>query len=108
MAKEQHIVDKTIAMLRTIPGSFVRKNHGGYYQQAGIPDIYFTCEAISGHSVWIELKKPGQEPTKKQRHTLGVLTKAGCTAFWADNIRDVCETLREIGVPFPTTTKGEQ
>lgn len=63
--------------------------------RAGEPDVEvrFTDKAGNGHVAYVELKKPGEEPTKIQEHTLMQLRAAGFIAGWADNADDAFKVL---------------
>jgi len=54
---------------------------------AGIPDVLVLVTDIKGrgHSVFVELKSPGKEPTKLQEHRLNELKRRGFVAFWLDD-----------------------
>ena len=51
--KETDIVKAIMKYLRTVPGCFCWKEHGGMYGTAGIPDI-IAC--IDGHFFGFEVK----------------------------------------------------
>jgi hypothetical protein len=63
--------------------------------RAGEPDVEvrFTDAAGTGHTAYVELKKPGEEPTKIQEHTLNMLRAAGFISGWADNADDAFKAL---------------
>jgi hypothetical protein len=63
--------------------------------RAGEPDVEvrFTDAAGTGHAAYVELKKPGEEPTKIQEHTLMKLRAAGFICGWADNEHDAFKAL---------------
>jgi hypothetical protein len=66
------------------------KIHGGPYQQAGLPDLLCT---IKGRTVWIEVKLPGQAPTKIQAATMAALEADGALCFVARSVEDVRRNL---------------
>ena len=61
--KEIDIVKAIMKYLRTVPGCFCWKEHGGMYGTAGIPDI-IAC--IDGHFFGFEVKTDIGKPTKLQ------------------------------------------
>ena len=93
--KETTITASIIKLLKTVPNSFVKKIHGGRMQGGGIPDIYFTCKWIEGHSVWFEVKRPGYEATELQLYTMKRLNNAGCTSIIVRSRADVLNWLIE-------------
>jgi hypothetical protein len=113
---ERNITTRIIALLQRVPHHFVRKMHGNRMQGGGIPDLYFTCEALRGHSVWIEVKRPGEVRTPLQIHTGGVLQQAGCEVLVVESVEEVREwlsskniALRPVSAPStrqPRTTRS--
>lgn len=53
----------------------------------GISDVMvlLTDRAGTGHAVFVEMKRPGEEPTKLQEHCLNELRRRGFVAGWADD-----------------------
>lgn len=58
-------------------GWYAIKIHGSAYQLSGLPDV-LTLKA--GRAVWIEVKRPGESPTRIQEHRMRELEEAGCIA----------------------------
>ena len=54
----------------------------------GWPDITGVLPP-HGKALWIEVKRPGQRPTKLQMYRLKRLKRAGAVAFWTDNVQKV-------------------
>jgi Holliday junction resolvase len=54
------------------------KLHGGPYQTAGLPDVLVIK---GGRAAWMEIKRPGEDPTRLQNHRMRELIEAGspCT-----------------------------
>ncbi len=69
-----------------LPNSVVWKNHGNQYSVIGLPDI--MC-VYKGKLVCIEVKIPGNKPTKLQEITLKKLSEAGAITGVAYSIDDV-------------------
>lgn len=42
---------------------------------SGVPDVLMVKE---GRAIWLECKRPGEEPTKIQIHRMRELSAAGC------------------------------
>ena len=58
-------------------GILTIKLHGQARQKAGLPDL---LALVDGLAVWLEVKRPGERPTKLQAHTLDQLRLSGCRA----------------------------
>lgn len=50
----------------------------------GVPDRIFV--APGGRILFLELKAPGEKPTKLQLHEMRKLADKGCTVDWTDNL----------------------
>ena len=88
--KEADIVKAIMKYLKTVPGCFCWKEHGGMYGPAGIPDI-IAC--INGHFYGFEVKTENGKPTKLQEATIRKILAAGGTALV---VRSVDEVRTEI------------
>ncbi len=89
--KEADIVKAIMRYLKTVPGCFCWKEHGGIYGTAGIPDI-IAC--IGGHFFAFEVKTAVGKPTKLQEATIRKILVAGGTALVvrsADEVRAVVD-----------------
>lgn len=77
-------------------------------QRAGIPDVYFTCAALGGRSVWFELKRPDRsaEPTDLQRYTMDQLVRAGCVCHVVRSVDEVLVILASLGVEVGSCKKA--
>lgn len=91
VAREGSIQDSVIKTLKSM-GLLVRKKHGGAFGLAGEPDIYGAIPP-SGRAYGIELKRPGEEPTKLQRRRLQEWANAGAIAGWASSVDGVLSIL---------------
>lgn len=58
------------------------KMHGGPMSRAGVPDL-LLC--IGGRLCWLEVKAPGEKPTKLQAAFLDRWREAGCLCEWVDS-----------------------
>jgi hypothetical protein len=87
--RERDITTKVLKWLKNQPASVAEKIHGGPMQNAGLPDIYFTCKALRGQSVWIEMKRPGEKERPLQALRGRRMRCAGCEYF-------VCSSLGEV------------
>lgn len=90
---EKTIVAKVIAVAKS-RGWYAIKIHGGAYQLAGIPDVLAIKD---GRAVWMEAKRPGEEPTKRQVHRMRELIQAGCPCAVVTSAGDATEFLEAIG-----------
>lgn len=69
--------------------------------QRGVPDRVFMKRGVV---VWMEVKRPGEKPTKLQMHEMGAIAQAGGIATWADNAATGCRILDAHETPLPTCT----
>jgi len=83
---ESDIVRAILKYLKTVPGCFAWKEHGGMYGTAGIPDI-IAC--INGHFYGFEVKTDKGRPTKLQEATIRKILKAGGTALVVRSVDEV-------------------
>ena len=90
--KESAIVKSILAFLKTLPGCFSWKEHGGMYGTAGIPDI-IAC--IGGRFYGFEVKTERGKPTVLQEATLRKIQAAGGTAVVVRSVADVKAVLTE-------------
>lgn len=88
MALESRLTDRIIKRLRQMPEADVLKLHGSPFQRAGYPDIHVCWQ---GRCYWLEVKRPGEGPTKLQQHRLVALRKARAVA---EVVRSVAEAER--------------
>ena len=91
--KEQDIQTKIMEYIQSIGGLPVKFNNIGIYAKAGVSDI-LAC--IKGRFVAIEVKKPGETPSKLQENFINAINSIGGFAFWADNLDDVKAKLKEL------------
>ena len=92
---EKDIVNKIIKYLKTLPQTFVWKEHGGMYGTAGIPDV-ICCH--KGMFVAFEVKTDTGKATLLQEITLRKITEAGGIAQMVrslDEVKAVMEGLDE-------------
>lgn len=84
--KEADIVRAIMRYLKTVPGCFCWKEHGGMYGTAGIPDI-IAC--IDGRFYGFEVKAEGGKPTKLQEAIIRKILAAGGTALVVRSVDEV-------------------
>ena len=84
--KEADIVKVIMKNLKTVPGCFCWKEHGGMYGTAGIPDI-IAC--IGGQFFGFEVKTDSGKPTKLQEATIRKILAAGGTALVVRSVDEV-------------------
>jgi len=77
-----------------LPDAVVWKNHGNQYSVIGLPDIMCVHK---GKIICIEVKIPGNKPTKLQEVTLQKLSNAGAITGVAYSIEDVEKIINKIG-----------
>ena len=84
---ESSITKKILAYLNEQPYTYALKAHGGMYGTGGQPDITCVC---CGRAVMLEVKRPGEEPTERQKkrmrdwHTAGALV---AVVFSVDDVK---------------------
>ena len=91
--KEQDIQETIMHYISSIGGLPVKFNNIGIYAKAGVADI-LAC--IKGRFVAIEVKKPGNTPSDLQENFINAVNSIGGFAFWADNLQDVKDKLKEL------------
>ena len=93
MTKEQNIQTSIMNYISSIGGLPIKFNNMGIYAKAGVSDI-LAC--IKGRFVAIEVKRPGNKPTAVQLQFIKAVNSIGGLAFWADNLQDVKDKLKEL------------
>ena len=93
MAKEQDIQTKIMDYITSIGGLPIKFNNIGIYAKAGVSDI-LAC--VKGRFVAIEVKRPGKKPSPLQENFINAINTIGGLAFWADNLQDVKDKLKEL------------
>jgi Holliday junction resolvase len=96
---ERDIVGKVMGYLKTVPGCFAWKQHGGQYGQAGLPDI-IAC--INGRFVALEVKTPTGRLTKIQETTLQRIQRAKGAAYKVTSVDEVKKIIENLN----TWTEG--
>lgn len=89
---EREIVAAIMRYLKSLPGCFAWKTHGGMYGTAGIPDI-IAC--INGRFCAFEVKQPSGKLTRLQENTLGKIRAAGGVAGKVTLVEDVKKLLAD-------------
>lgn len=93
--KEADIVAAILRCLRTVPGCFAWKTHGGMYGTAGIPDI-IAC--IDGSFFAFEVKTAIGKATPLQETTIRKILAAGGTAAVVRSVDEVRAILTSHGM----------
>lgn len=89
--KEADIVRAIMKYLKSVPGCFAWKEHGGIYGTAGIPDIICCCR---GRFYGFEVKTESGKPTELQKATMRKIQRCGGVALVVrsvDEVRTVIE-----------------
>jgi len=90
---ERTIVAKVMAVARGL-GWWVMKTHGGSYGTVvGLPDVLCIKD---GRAAWMEVKRPGCDPTRVQLHRQRELSSFGCPVATVTSAADAGEFLRGI------------
>jgi Holliday junction resolvase len=90
---EKDITAAIMRYLKTVPGCFAWKEHGGMYGTAGLPDI-ICC--IGGRFVAFEVKAPGGRLTKLQGTTIEKIKAAKGEAFKVTSAEEVGEIIKTL------------
>lgn len=90
---ESTIVASIMRWLKKQPGVKAEKTHGGMYGRAGKPDI---SGCVNGRRFEIEVKRPGNKPTKLQLKELREWSEAGAITGVAYSLEDVKELLKDV------------
>lgn len=90
---EKTIVNNVMAVARQL-GWWTMKNHGSQFSVAGLPDV--LC-IKAGRAVWLEAKRPGEEPTRIQEHRMRELISHGCPVAVVRSAGDAREFLESLG-----------
>lgn len=92
MARESDIRTKIVKEIKRRGGRPI-KYHGSCYSEAGVPDL-LVC--YKGFFVFIETKKPGEQPTAKQVAVMQELAKSRGTGGIAESVADAMSILDRI------------
>ncbi len=84
---------KTIQKTLTDRGAWHFKTHGGGLTRSGIPDI---AASYKGRFLALEVKQPGNYPTRLQKHELDRAHRAGAIAAVVRSRDDVDHLLNQI------------
>jgi hypothetical protein len=88
---ESSITRKILNYLKSVPGCFAWKAHGGMYGYTGIPDI-ICC--YHGRFFGFEVKRPGNKPTAIQEKAIRDIAGAGGTAIVVYSVEDVKQYIK--------------
>ena len=92
---EKDITNKILKYLKTVPGCFAWKEHGGIYGTAGVPDI-IAC--VNGRFVAFEVKTQTGKSTKLQKATIKKILAAGGVAAVVRSVDEVRAVLETSGI----------
>ena len=88
---ESRITANIMATARGM-GWYVIKMHGSAFSLKGTPDVLALKD---GRAVWMEVKRPGQHPTKVQQMRMLELEGAGCPCATVRSPADARTLLEE-------------
>lgn len=71
---EKTIVAKVMAQAKSM-GWWPAKMHGNAFMLAGLPDVLVIK---GGRAAWMEVKRPGESPSRIQQHRMRELAAHGC------------------------------
>lgn len=84
--KEADIVRVILKYLKSVPGCFAWKDHGGMYGTAGIPDV-ICC--YRDRFLGFEVKTDTGQPTELQKGTIRKILACGGTALVVRSVAEV-------------------
>ena len=91
--KEKTITNQILKYLKSLPGCFAFKEHGGLYGTCGIPDI-IVC--YKGKFLAFEVKTEEGKLSKLQEITIEKIQKANGMAFKVTSFEEVKEILKGV------------
>ena len=91
-APRESSIQKKIKTFLELRGFKVYKINDRF--RSGIPDLYAIR---AGKSIWIEVKRPGEQPTKLQQYEIDQLRDAGAAVTVARSVEDVQTWLPCLG-----------
>jgi Holliday junction resolvase len=89
MQPEARLAHKIRLQLTSL-GAFVFKVHGSGMMKAGLPDL-IVCH--HGEYIGVEVKMPGNKPSKVQEHVHRQIKAAGGRVIVAYSVQDVLDAL---------------
>lgn len=89
---EKTIVAKVIEQARGL-GFWAMKNHGSAYSVKGLPDVLVVKDGLAA---WMEVKRPGEHPTRIQEHRMRELARFGCPVAVVHSAADARHFLEAI------------
>lgn len=95
--KSQPLEKTIVAKIKQLAeglGWWVTKMHGNQFMAKGLPDLLLIK---NGRAAWIEVKRPGNDPTRIQEHRMRELATAGCPVTVACSAADARHFLENIG-----------
>ena len=91
--KEKIITNKILKYLKSKPGCFAFKEHGGVYGVSGLPDI-ICC--YKGKFIAFEVKTTQGKLSKLQEVMLERINEAGGMAFKVTSLQEVKDILKGV------------
>ena len=92
---EKNLTNRVLDELNSWPQTEAIKKHGSMYSLLGDPDI-FGC--THGRMFVIEMKAPGETPSKIQHYRLCKWEQAGATVGWTDTFEGAVAIARRCEV----------
>ena len=90
---ETKLTKKIVQALNDIEGCRAEKLHAG---PMGMPKLD-VIGAVDGKMLYLEVKTPGNRPTKRQESTMKKWSEeAKVTATWADNVQDAVKIAQSM------------
>ena len=90
---EKDITAAIMRYLKTVPGCFCWKQHGGQFGTAGLPDV-ICC--IRGRFVAFEVKTASGKLTKLQEVTIAKIQAAGGVAHKVTGVQEVKDIIKNL------------
>jgi len=105
-ARERDVDGWAFQIAYEMGGGNVSGSDPGGYWRASIAKFLRSRLGPPVVSAWVEVKKPGKEPTELQRATIAAIRRAGGFVTVATTKREAIEFLESLGLP-PKMEKPE-
>lgn len=89
---EGRLVKRIVDSINKLPQTYCEKQHGTPYGHCKLD----VSGAVNGMRFELEVKIPGNKPTKRQLSTIKKWQKVGVLAGWADSVEEALEFLKPL------------
>lgn len=89
---EGRLVKKIVESLNKLPLTYCEKQHGSPYGHCKLD----VSGAVNGKRFELEVKMPGNVPTKRQLSTIRKWQKVNVLAGWTDSVEDALKFIKPL------------